>query len=266
MFEINERVLVWFSCGAASAVAAKLAVEKYPDCEVCYCDTLAYEHPDNRRFLVDVEGWIGKDIKILSNPKYRDIFDVFNKTRYLVGVGGARCTLELKKNVRKQYQKIGDIHIFGLTSDEANRITRFEQQNMELDLEWILADTEITKSDCYRKLQQAGIQLPAMYMLGYNNNNCIGCVKGQMGYWNKIRVDFPDAFKRMAKMERELNVAICKSYAGDGKRKRVFLDELPPGAGRDVPLPDIECGVLCVSDPADTVEAREQRFGTEDLG
>jgi PP-loop superfamily ATP-utilizing enzyme len=41
-----KRVLVWFSCGAASAVAAKLAVEKYGDqCEVLYCDTLAYEHP-----------------------------------------------------------------------------------------------------------------------------------------------------------------------------------------------------------------------------
>ena len=26
----QNRVLVWFSCGAASAVAAKLAVEKYP--------------------------------------------------------------------------------------------------------------------------------------------------------------------------------------------------------------------------------------------
>jgi 3'-phosphoadenosine 5'-phosphosulfate sulfotransferase (PAPS reductase)/FAD synthetase len=248
------RKLVWFSCGAASAVAAKLAVDKYgDDCEVLYCDTLAYEHPDNPRFMADVAKWIGKDIKLLKSEKYDDIFDVFQKTGWLIGVGGARCTTELKKNVRKQYQREGDIHIFGLTSDEAKRIERFEDQN-DVIAEWILADNEVSKKDCYRILQEAGIDLPEMYKLGYNNNNCIGCVKGQAGYWNKIRVDFPDAFDRMAKMERELNAAINKTYAGDGKRKRIFLDELDPKAGRGVPLPDIECGALCI--------APEEKFET----
>lgn len=252
------RHLVWFSCGAASAVAAKLAVEQYPDCEVLYCDTLAYEHPDNMRFLHDVEKWIGKEIKILKSAKYNDIYDVFDKTGWIVGVGGARCTTELKKNVRKAYQEDDDIHIFGLTADEHKRIDRFEDQNPELTVEWILRDQKIEKADCYAMLQNAGIDLPAMYKLGYNNNNCIGCVKGQQGYWNKIRVDFPEAFEKMAKQERKMNVAINKSYAGDGKRKRVFLDELDPKAGRDVPMPDIECGVLCISDPANRKEAEEQ--------
>ena len=252
------RHLVWFSCGAASAVAASLAVRKYPDCEVLYCDTLKYEHPDNTRFLSDVAKWLHKPIKILSSDKYADIFDVFDKTGWLVGVGGARCTTELKKNVRKAYQREGDVHIFGLTSDEGKRIERFEEENFLIEMEWVLADAGITKADCYRILQEAGIELPMMYRLGYNNNNCIGCVKGQMGYWNKIRVDFPEAFDRMAKQERKMNVAICKSYAGDGKRKRVFLDELDPSAGRDIPMPDIECGVLCVNDAEDVTEAQEQ--------
>lgn len=55
----NDRVLSWFSCGDASAVAAKLAVEKYGDrCEVLYCDTFAFEHPDNRRFFNDTQQWL----------------------------------------------------------------------------------------------------------------------------------------------------------------------------------------------------------------
>ena len=242
------RKLVWFSCGAASATLAKLATEKYPDCEILYCNTLSYEHPDNLRFLHDVERWTGKKIKILQSDKYTDIFDVFRRTGWLVGVGGARCTFELKRNVRKRYEQPGDLHLFGLTADEQKRIDQFEKNNPTLDLEWMLADVGITKQDCYTALLNAKIELPAMYRMGYNNNNCIGCVKGQQGYWNKIRKDFPDAFDRMAKLERELNVAINKSYAGDGKRKRVFLDELDPEAGRGVPEPDIECGVLCVSE------------------
>lgn len=253
---MDGRVLVWFSCGAASATAAKYTVEKYPDCEILYCDTLKFEHPDNARFLDDVSNWLNKPIKILKSKKYSDIYDVFDRTGWLIGVGGARCTTELKRKVRKDYQQEGDLHIFGLTSDEQNRIDRFEDNNPDLYLEWVLSDNNITKNDCYKTIQEAGIELPEMYKLGYNNNNCIGCVKGASGYWNKIRRDFPKEFDRMAKQERKMNVAINKRYEGK-KRIRVFLDELDPKAGRDVPLPDIECGVLCVNENS-REEAQEQ--------
>jgi len=41
-----------------------------------------------------------------------------------------------------------------------------------------------------------------MYKLGYHNNNCIGCVKGGMGLLETSKVDFPEHFDRMAKLER----------------------------------------------------------------
>ena len=201
----TPRVLSWFSCGDASAVAAKLAVEKYGDvCEVLYCDTFAYEHPDNVRFFRDVECWIGKDIKVLRSYDYKDIYDVFEQTKYLVGIGGARCTTELKKNVRKAYQRVDDIHIFGFTVEEQNRVDRFHRENPELVAEFPLVNSGITKADCHRIIRDAGIDIPAMYRLGYKNNNCIGCVKGGSGYWNKIRKDFPEIFEKMAKTERKL--------------------------------------------------------------
>jgi hypothetical protein len=246
---MGSRVLAWFSCGSASAYAAKLAVEKYGDrCEVLYCDTLEFEHPDNRRFLSDVERWIGKPVKILKSDKYENIYDVFRKTRWLIGPKGARCTTELKKNVRKAYQTVDDLHVFGFTHDEGHRIKQMREENPEIDAEFPLYASGITKADCHRAVADAGIERPAMYRMGYKNNNCIGCVKGGSGYWNKIRRDFPEAFERMAKMERELDAAICKKEGvKDGKRwrKRVFLDELPPNVGRYKTEPDIECGVLC---------------------
>ena len=52
-------------------------------------------------------------------------------------------------------------------------------------------------------LENLGIKRPAMYDLGYGNNNCIGCLKGGMGYWNKIRIDFPEVFDRYSSLERE---------------------------------------------------------------
>lgn len=246
-----SRVLAWFSCGAASAYAAKLAVGKYGrDCEVLYCDTLAFEHPDNRRFLSDVECWIGQEIKILKSDKYTDIFDVFDKTGWLIGPKGARCTTELKKNVRKAYQRVDDIHVFGFTTEEQKRIVRFRAENPELTAEFPLYEHNVTKAACYEALESAGIKLPRMYLMGYRNNNCIGCVKGGKGYWNKIRRDFPDAFARMAAQERKMNVAINANERREGGKRiklPLFLDELPPDAGNYKSERDIECGVLCVS-------------------
>lgn len=233
------RVLCWFSCGDASAVAAKLAIEKYGDsCEILYCDTFAYEHPDNKRFFNDVQTWLEREIKILKSEKYSDIYDVFEKTRFLRSRQGARCTTELKKNVRKSYQTVDDIHVFGFTAEESHRVERFYKENTDIKAEFPLLDNKITKLSCHKIIRDAGIELPAMYKLGYHNNNCIGCVKGKKGYWNKIRVDFPDAFERMAKLERKLNFSLCDT----------FLDQLPPNAGNYKKEPDIECGILCISD------------------
>lgn len=237
------RVLVWFSCGAASAVAARLAVKEWPECEVLYCDTSKHEHPDNQRFKADVERWIGRPITSIRSEQYADIYDVFERTGWLVGPRGARCTTELKKKVRERYQRPGDLHVFGLTADEGDRIHKFEARHPDLDCAWVLQDAQISKDDCYDLIQRAGIELPAMYRLGYNNNNCIGCVKGSAGYWNRIRVDFPHAFERMAKLERRLGVAICKK--GGGSRERVFLDELSPTEGKHDPPQLMSCGLLC---------------------
>lgn len=242
-----KRVIVWFSCGATSAVAGKLALKDYDlPVDIVYCDT-GSEHPDNKRFLKDCEDWYNQEIIILKSEKYNDIWEVFEKTRYLAGINGARCTTELKKKLRHEYQSLDDIQIFGFDTSELKRAERFRNNNPEIRLDTPLITHNLTKQDCKAIIAKAGIELPAMYKLGYKNNNCIGCVKGQSGYWNKIRKDFPSVFQRMADIEIELNVALNKSYAGDGKRKRIFLKDLPPDAGRYSEEEDISCGLLCDS-------------------
>lgn len=244
---MNERVLCWFSCGAASAYATKLATEKYGvRCEILYCDTLKYEHPDNVRFMADCEKWFEKKITLIRSDKYTDIFDVFDKTGWLVGPAGARCTTELKKKVRRAYQRDGDIHVFGYTVEEKHRVEQLAMGEPDLLCEFPLVESGLTKQNCLEALFRADIEIPAMYRMGYSNNNCIGCVKGGAGYFNRIKRDFPEHFNRMAKQERKMNVAINKTYI-NGIRTPVFLDELPQDMGRGEAEPDIECGVLCLS-------------------
>jgi hypothetical protein len=237
-----SRTVVWFSCGAASAVAAKLAPD---DAVVVYCDTSASEHWDNKRFFRDVEIWIGREIVRIKSDQYKSVDDVFEKTRYMAGIKGARCTVEMKKVPRFDFQEPDDTHIFGLTFDESVRIAKFEKNNPELKLNWILRDFEITKAMCYDMINHAGIKLPAMYGLGFNNNNCIGCVKATSPkYWEKVRKHFPDVFEKRARQSRELGVRLTRV-----KGVRIFLDELPAAIAADEPQEEsIECGVLCATE------------------
>ena len=236
-----SRSIVWFSCGASSAVAAKYAVKKYDNCEIVYCDT-GGEHPSNKQFLKDIEKWIGREITILKNQKYKDHFDVFKKTKYLYGNRGSRCTVELKKKLRLEYQKPDDIHIFGYTFDEKHRAEKFESYNPELSVDWILIENKISKENCLGIIWQSEIKMPKMYDLGYNHNNCIGCVKGGMGYWNKIRKDFPEHFKRMAKIERKIGHSRFRDM---DTNERIWLDELPEDAGNFKTEPPICCDLSC---------------------
>jgi len=238
-----RRTVVWFSCGAASAVAAKLAVENCDNVHVVYCDTLAEEHPDNDAFLHRVEEWLDHEIEIIHSERYGTISDVFEQTRYMAGINGARCTVEMKKMPRFAYQKPDDLHVFGLTADEGKRIANFERNNPELSLWWNLREYNITKADCYMALTRAGIALPAMYGLGFKNNNCIGCVKATSAkYWANVRKHFPAVFALRAEQSRNLGVRLTRV-----KGERIFLDELPLDHGDLTPEEDIECGPICLT-------------------
>tara|TARA_R110002074_G_scaffold332798_1_gene503087 strand:+ start:219 stop:992 length:774 start_codon:yes stop_codon:yes gene_type:complete len=241
-----SRIVSWFSCGAASAVATKLAIADYKDVLVAYCE-VKEEHPDNSRFLADCEKWFGQEITILGNDKYkRSIYEVFNKTNYLAGHGGARCTLELKKNVRKAFELPTDIQVFGYTVEEQNRVDRFMDANNEVQLITPLIDRGLTKQDCLAIVEDAGIDLPAMYKLGYKNNNCRGCVKAQSpAYWKKIQIDFPEFFDAMIQQEARLGVKICKTTINGVADVRIPLTELPERIKPMDDSIDVQCGIFC---------------------
>jgi len=234
------RVVCWFSCGAASAYATWLAKEKYKQVEVVYCKVIE-EHPDNMRFLRDFESLIGQPVTIIGDEAVGySALQVMRQRKFIKNEQGAPCTMLLKKRQRQLYQKPNDIQVFGYTCEEQNRIDRFIDSNNDVNTFFPLSEKNITKQDCLEWLSKQQIEIPVMYKLGYQNNNCVGCVKGGMGYWNAIRVDFPTAFDRMAKLERELGHAINKDKEG-----AVFLDELAADRGnfkRDQPP---ACGFTC---------------------
>ena len=226
-----SRVVRWFSCGAASAVATKLSLATGTPGVIAYCDT-GSEHFDNERFMADCATWFGAPVERLQNPEYLDTWDVWEQRRYIAGIAGAPCTGALKKQPRIAFQQPGDVHVFGYTSEETDRADLFRKHNPELLVSFPLIERGLDKAACLAMVQSAGIALPILYGLGFQNNNCLPCPKATSpNYWSAIRLHFPAEFARMAALSRDLGVKLVivsrdRDAAGKVHNVRAFIDEI----------------------------------------
>ena len=237
-----SKKILWFSCGATSAVACKLAITEYgADNVIIFYFKIESAHPDNERFIQDCEKWYGLKINIRSS-KFKDQFDVIAKTKYVNGPQGARCTKELKRDMRLKIEKEIDFdgQIFGFEF-EKKEIERSLRLPSYTQAKFPSIEKGYTKANCLGMLEAANIELPTMYKLGYPNNNCVGCVKGGMGYWNKIRIDFPIEFDKMKELEKDIGRSCLKEPNGD----RLFLENLHPDRGRKQKIIIPDCGFFC---------------------
>jgi 3'-phosphoadenosine 5'-phosphosulfate sulfotransferase (PAPS reductase)/FAD synthetase len=238
------RVIAWVSAGAASAIAAKLAIAKYGDDVVlAYCET-GGEHPDNERFLADLVRWYNLPITRLKSEEYESTWEVWEGRDYLSGINGAPCTEILKIAPRLKFQRPGDIHVFGYTSDKRDvvRANRLRLNYPDMAIETPLIDGGLDKLACLAMVENAGIEIPVLYKLGFPNNNCIPCVKATSpDYWSLVRLRFPAEFDRVAALARKLDVRLCRI-----KDERRFIDEIPadwPTLNPLVPSCDFLCGL-----------------------
>ena len=244
-----SRIVCQFSCGAASAVATKLAIARYsPSQDIQIINAfLKEEHEDNRRFAVDCEDWFGRPITTLRDEHYgASVIQVFRRRQYMKGPKGAPCSKALKRDVLDAWKQPGDIMVFGYTMEEEDRLDDFRERNPDRPVYAPLIDAGLSKEDCKAMVHRAGIELPAMYRLGYENANCIGCVKGGEGYWRAIRADFPDYFEATCLQQDEIGEGswFLRYRSGPLKDQRFPLRDLPEGPiVRNEALPS--CSFFC---------------------
>lgn len=249
---LTGRIVCQVSCGAASAVATKLVLGEYGLSHDVHTINayLKEEHPDNRRFLADCEKWFGQSVTVLRDEKYgASTREVFRRRRYMKGLKGAPCSQELKRKILDSYRRPGDIVVLGYTADspDVDRYNNWIDSHPNEILLAPLVDRGLKKADVLAMVERAGLVLPKMYLMGYQNANCIGCVKGGAGYWNKIRRDFPDDFEEMAQIEESIgpSARLLRHRSGPLKGQRFYLRELDPKSGRYEDEPNIECSTAC---------------------
>lgn len=248
----GDTIAVWFSCGAASAIAWHETLRRYGDaCRVVAVNNpVAEEDPDNRRFAQDVAAWLDQPLIEWTNPDFpsASAVDVWSARKAMSFPRGAPCTIELKKRARQHYEKHHrvDWHVLGFTADERRRFERFVLTERDNVLP-VLIDAGLSKQDCMDRLLAAGIEPPRVYAEGYPNANCIGCVKATSPtYWNLVRRTRPEVFEDRARQSRELGVRLVRV-----NNERIFLDELhPQQRGRPLDTMRVDCGIFCEEDAA----------------
>lgn len=236
---MKELKVCWISAGVSSFIAGYLERETID--KFVYID-IADQHEDSMRFIKDCENVLGKEIEVIRCERYKNVNDV------ILGYGiiknpynqFAPCTNVLKKQVRKdwetQYSDFEITYVWGFDLNEKHRADRLDESMPDFKHKYPLIERMLQKQDCHAMCDRLEIKRPKMYDIGYSNNNCIGCIKGGMGYWNRIRVDFPEVFEQRAKMERVIGASCIKG---------VYLDELDPERGRMEEEIMEDCGIMC---------------------
>ena len=233
----KKMMVSWFSAGVSSAVATKLVCD---DLDQIIYNHIDDQHPDTLRFVRECSQWFRKEIKTLRSDRVKNVEEAILLFPSH-GIGHfCPCTRILKTEVRQQWEREQEgvelTYVWGLDCNEIDRAERIVDAMPKQNHRFPLIEQSISKERAHQILTASGIARPAMYDLGYWNNNCIGCVKGGMGYWNKIRVDFPEIFKSRAELERRIGKSCING---------VFLDELDPSRGRHDPPIVADCGIFC---------------------
>ena len=241
------RLVCQFSCGAASAVATKLVLAEFGatrEVEIINA-YIVEEHPDNRRFLADCERWFGRPITVMRDERYgASVHEVWSQKQWIKSRHGASCSRALKRQVLDKFRRPDDVMVLGFTAEEQGRFDDLVDRAPNLNIKAPLIERGLGKADCLAMLERAGIELPEMYRLGYNNNNCIGCCKGGEGYWNKIRKDFPLVFQRAADIQAGIGPG-AYLFRDRHTGVRYSLYDLPPDKGRHDDEPPIACSFFC---------------------
>jgi len=199
---------------------------------------LTFAIGQSRPFVKILLKRFNREIEVMKSP-YGSVENACRATSYLNGVAGAACSRLLKRRVREEWEmeiKEPLTYVWGYDAQEQDRADRIAEHYPSHFHRFPLIEKGISKSEAHEILKASGIKRPAMYDLGYNNNNCVGCLKGGQGYFNHIRKDFSDVFERRAKLERLIGASCING---------TFLDELDPEVGRHTkPIVD-DCGILC---------------------
>lgn len=208
-------IIVALSGGLASAFCGQWALDNHAkDDVVLYFNDTKWEHPDLYRFLDDLSSYW--DHPITHDTDGRTPEELFYKERALANNRMPFCSKILKAKRLQRYYKDGDTLVFGIGADEPHRGQRLVGAYQRVaakskrwpKLRFPLLEKCTNHSDMLHWLDGTGIELPVMYKMGFQHNNCSGgCVRAGKRQWAHLWRVMPEVY-----LERERVEEAVRSY------------------------------------------------------
>jgi len=211
--------IVMFSGGAGSWAAAKRVAERHDtkDLLLLFADTLM-EDEDLYRFLDEAAADVGGELVRISEG--RDPWQVFHDRKYLGNTRADPCSYVLKRKfirdwLEERYPPDACQIYLGIDIEEEHRYHRakryWEPYSVYAPL---IEHPAVFKADVKRMMEDAGIEEPRLYKLGFPHNNCGGfCIKAGISQFAHLLKTLPDRYAYHERKEQELRDYLGKDVA-----------------------------------------------------
>jgi hypothetical protein len=233
--------IVSVSSGLGSAFAWKLLCDQYgPENVTGVFTDVNGEHPDNYRFLAEVQYELGSRLVKLTNDG-RTIWDVMIEQRFLANTRIDSCSKFLKREpfrawLRENADPATATVYLGIDWMEMHRLDRARPRWAEAGWNVRAPLCEVpyrSKDEGQKWLDEAKIRRPLLYDMGFDHANCGGgCVKAGIGQFRKLLlidrkwyVKWWEAGEERVRRHLGKNVAILRDRRG-GKTRPLTLREL----------------------------------------
>lgn len=197
--------VVMFSGGAASYVAAKRVIEKYgkENVTLLFADTRT-EDETLYEFVAQAEKALGLKVTIpVPQARYvevKDIWDVFFGERMIAHNGIGVCTKNLKQIpcdnwIKRNFPNPDDVTIWvGIDMWEQHRLIGSDKKQglAKKKLPYVYKSPlfekpYLVKKDMLNICLTDGLDIPELYTLGFEHNNCGGfCVKAGKAHFKNL--------------------------------------------------------------------------------
>jgi hypothetical protein len=187
--------IVSVSSGLGSAFAWKLLCDQHgPENVMGVFTDVNGEHPDNYRFLAEVQYALGSPLVKLTNDGWT-IWDVMVEHRFLANSRVDICSRTLKRESFQQWladhaDPAQSTVYLGIDWTEIHRLDRarphWEKRGWTVRAP-MCEPPYPGKLTAQEWLNTAGIRRPALYDMGFGHANCGGgCVKAGIGQFRKL--------------------------------------------------------------------------------
>lgn len=211
---MEKKHIVQFSGGAASALVAKMVVDKFGKENVIllHSDTKA-EDLDTYRFIEHVSNFL--DVPITDASDGRSLWQVIEDEHCLPSSFIPFCTRILKQEPADRYLKSLDCQYTlynGLGMEEWKRVAKAQARAGIMDRKLVcpIFDAKISNQHVKNIIRNEWkICLPNAYKT-LEHNNCIPCFKAGQGHFRKVWQYYPEEFAKAVAMEELIGHTVFK--------------------------------------------------------